>query len=200
MPANASAVILNVTADAAAGDGFVTVHPTGTGPAQRIEPELPAGPDHRQRRDRTCRCGRSDLPLHLRRDPPDRRRRRLAHRSASSRDRHRCPADPPPQFPAQRASLEQGGATWVVVLAGSPEFDDPVLAQAVTSAEVGGYSAGWTDCDVGASEALGFPADEHVYTVSVYFETESDAQLALAAFRSHAIDGVVAVVETFCLD
>jgi hypothetical protein len=31
VPANASAVILNVTADAAAGDGFVTVHPTGTG-------------------------------------------------------------------------------------------------------------------------------------------------------------------------
>jgi hypothetical protein len=31
VPVGASAVILNVTADAAAGDGFVTVHPTGTG-------------------------------------------------------------------------------------------------------------------------------------------------------------------------
>jgi hypothetical protein len=30
VPVGASAVILNVTADAAAGDGFVTVHPTGT--------------------------------------------------------------------------------------------------------------------------------------------------------------------------
>jgi hypothetical protein len=34
----------------------------------------------------------------------------------------------------------------------------------------------------------------------VYFENESDAQLALAAFRSHAIDGVVAEVRTFCGD
>ena len=31
VPANASAVILSVTADAAEDDGFVTVHPTGTG-------------------------------------------------------------------------------------------------------------------------------------------------------------------------
>ena len=31
VPIGASAVILNITADAAAGDGFVTVHPTGTG-------------------------------------------------------------------------------------------------------------------------------------------------------------------------
>ena len=30
VPANASAVVLNVTADAAVGDGFVTIHPAGT--------------------------------------------------------------------------------------------------------------------------------------------------------------------------
>ena len=109
-------------------------------------------------------------------------------------------SDAPPQFPAARASLEHAGPAWVVILAGAPDFDDPVLVQAVSSAEVGGYSTSSTDCDFGAGEALGFPADEHVYTVSVYFETESDSQLALAAFRSHGIDGVVAEVRTFCMD
>ena len=86
------------------------------------------------------------------------------------------------------------------MLAGAPDFDDPVLTQAVASAELGGYSTGSTDCDFGAGEALGFRANEQVYTVSVYFETESDAQLALAAFASHGIDSVVAQVRTFCLD
>ena len=105
-----------------------------------------------------------------------------------------------PQFPAARASLEHAGPAWAVILAGAPDFDDPVLVQAVSSAEVGGYTTSWTDCDFGAGEALGFPADEVVYTVSVYFETESDADLALAAFRAHGIDGVVAEVTTYCLD
>ncbi len=105
-----------------------------------------------------------------------------------------------PEFPAARVSFEHGGLTWAVVLAGSPDFDDPVLSQAVAAAEIGGYSTGSTDCDVGASEALGFPANDQVYTVSVYLENESDAQLALVAFRSHGIDGVVVEVMTFCFD
>ena len=43
--------------------------------------------------------------------------------------------------------------------------------------------------------------DGQAYSVSVYFETEADAELALAAFEAAGYSGaVVATVETFCLD
>ena len=37
-------------------------------------------------------------------------------------------------------------------------------------------------------------------TVSVYFETEADAQQAQLAFEARGFNGVVATVQTFCLD
>jgi ABC-type Fe3+-hydroxamate transport system substrate-binding protein len=101
-------------------------------------------------------------------------------------------------FPPGRESLEHGGDAWVVVLAGSDDIDDPVLAEAVEAAEDAGYLTGPTDCDFGAAEALGQP--EGNLTVSVYLSSESDAEAALLAFEARGVTGVVAQVQTFCLD
>jgi hypothetical protein len=73
-----------------------------------------------------------------------------------------------------------------------------VLAEAVEAAEDAGYLTGPTDCDFGAAEALGQPAGN--LTVSVYLESESDAEAALIAFETRGVAGVVGLVQTFCLD
>jgi len=103
-----------------------------------------------------------------------------------------------PAFPPERTSLEHGADTWVVVLAGSETPDDPVLAEAILAAEEAGYTTGATDCDDGAPEALGQPDGSS--TVSVYLENEADARAALLAFEARGVSGVVAQVQTFCLD
>lgn len=103
-----------------------------------------------------------------------------------------------PAFPPERASLEHGADTWVVVLAGSDTPDDPLLAEAILAAEEAGYTTGATDCDDGAPEALGQPDGNS--TVSVYLENEADAHAALLAFEARGVSGVVAQVQTFCLD
>ncbi len=103
-----------------------------------------------------------------------------------------------PDFPPAREDLEHGGTTWAVVLAGAEDADDPVIQDAIQAAEDAGYVTGPTDCDEGAADALG--ATGYVLTVSVYFETESDARAAAAAFQARGVDGVVAEVQTFCLD
>ena len=87
----------------------------------------------------------------------------------------------------------------MVVLAGSDDFNDPVLDEATQAAEDAGYNTGPTDCDFGAAEALG-PEGSVTVTVSVYLETEVDAQAALLAFEARGVSGVVAQVQTFCLD
>lgn len=108
----------------------------------------------------------------------------------------------PPEagFPPELTELTHGAATWVVVLAAGPEPDDPALGAAVEAATAAGYTTGPTDCDFGAPAALGWP-DSGTYTVSVYLSSEADAQAALAAFEATGVDGgVVAEVETYCLD
>ena len=85
-----------------------------------------------------------------------------------------------------------------MVLAGSATPDDPVLAEAILAAEQAGYTTGATDCDDGAPEALGQP--DGTSTVSVYLESEADAHAALLAFEARGVSGVVAEVQTFCLD
>ena len=104
-----------------------------------------------------------------------------------------------PPFPPARDQLVHGDSTWVVVLAGSEDPEDPVLAEAEQTAAEAGYTTGLTDCDEGAAEALGMPA-QGTYTVSVYLETEADAEAAAAAFSARGTEGVVAEVRTFCLD
>ncbi len=104
-----------------------------------------------------------------------------------------------PPFPPERTSLEHGGDAWVVVLAGAEDFDDPVLLAAQTAAEDAGYTTGPTDCDAGAAELLGLP-EGHYATISVYLDTEADANAALAAFQARGVEGAVGVVQTFCLD
>ena len=106
-----------------------------------------------------------------------------------------------PVFPPERLTAEHGGDAWVVVLAASEVFDDPVLAKAEGHARDAGYIAGATDCDVGAAAALGLrESDKHYFTVSVYLDSEADAHLALKAFQARGVEGVVAVVQTYCLD
>ena len=107
---------------------------------------------------------------------------------------------PAPDFPDARRTLEHGGQTWAVVLAGSPDFDDPALGGAQDTAADAGYTTGPGDCDAGAAEALGFSGGTGIYTVSVYFDSRQSAEQALAAFRAREVDGVVAQVETYCLD
>lgn len=97
--------------------------------------------------------------------------------------------------------MQHGGEAWVVILASAAEFDDPALDAAVAAAEAAGYTAGPTDCDRGAAAALGLPEEASVITVSVYLESEEDAQAALAAFEARGVDGaLVATVLTYCLD
>ena len=102
-------------------------------------------------------------------------------------------------FPPANTNLTHGGTTWALVLAGSADFEDPALGHAVAVASDAGYTAGPTDCDRGAPEALGI-AGEIVYTVSVYYATEADARAAQAAFAERDQPGTVAQVQTFCLD
>ena len=102
-------------------------------------------------------------------------------------------------FPAANTEIAQGGTTWAVVLAASADFEDPTLLAGANAASDAGYSAGPTDCDVGAAQALG-ATGEIIYTVSVYYTSEADAETAQAAFAAQGIDGVVAQVQTFCLD
>jgi hypothetical protein len=88
----------------------------------------------------------------------------------------------------------------VVILAASTDSNDPQLASAALDAEAAGYSTGVTDCDVGVAQALGLSEDEHYYSVSVYLETEADADQARDAFVARGLDATVAQVQTFCLD
>jgi hypothetical protein len=88
---------------------------------------------------------------------------------------------------------------WSVVLAGSADFDDPVLAQAIADAGAAGYDVGATDCDEGAAEAIGM-AGNGVYTITVYLNSEADARAAAEAFAARDVDATVALVTLFCLD
>lgn len=103
-------------------------------------------------------------------------------------------------FPHARENLTHGDDTWVVILAASEVFDDPVLDTAVGDAEAAGYQTGPTDCDFGAAEVLGLPDDRQYYTVSVYLSNQADAEAALDAFEAQGVAGTVGVVQTFCLD
>jgi hypothetical protein len=88
----------------------------------------------------------------------------------------------------------------VAVLAASEDPEDPALSKAEADAEAAGYTTGLTDCDFGAAQALGLPADGHYWTVSVYLFDEADARAALDAFRARDIEGAVALVQTYCMD
>jgi hypothetical protein len=103
-----------------------------------------------------------------------------------------------PPFPPERQGLEHGGDAWVVVLPGSDDLSDPTISEATQAAEDAGYSPGVTDCDLGAAEALGQPAG--TFTVSVYLNSEADAETARTAFEARGVAGVVTQVQTFCLD
>ena len=115
------------------------------------------------------------------------------------------PPSPPvtsdgPGFPPEIDELQHGQMVWVVILAASEGFNDPELATAILHAESAGYSTGPTDCDAGATEALGLPDDRFYYTVSVYLSSEADAITALDAFAARGIGGTVAEIQAFCLD
>jgi hypothetical protein len=102
-----------------------------------------------------------------------------------------------PDFPPEWLEQTHGGDAWVVVLAAAEEFDDPAIETANAVAESFGFHTGATDCDFGASEALGVPEG---VSVSVYFESEADAEAALLAFQARGVEGAVALVQTYCMD
>ena len=108
--------------------------------------------------------------------------------------------DPVPVFPAEFQDFTHGGDAWVVILAASEGYADPGLKTATIAATAAGYSAYPTNCDLGATEALGLPPDRSYYTVSVYLASEADANTALESFEKLGVGGVVAVVQTLCLD
>jgi hypothetical protein len=105
-----------------------------------------------------------------------------------------------PPFPPERTSLEHGGETWAVILAAAEDYGDPALDQATAAATAAGYHTGSTDCDSGVAAAVGMPEGSAVVSVSVYFDTQADAQAALLAFQARGVDGTVATVTTYCLD
>ena len=104
-----------------------------------------------------------------------------------------------PPFPPFLSELPDPPDVWSVVLAGSPDFDDPVLAQAIADAAAAGYDVGATDCDEGAAEAIGMAGDG-VYTITVYLNSEEDAHAAADAFAARDVPATVALVHLFCLD
>jgi hypothetical protein len=107
-----------------------------------------------------------------------------------------------PPFPETLEDLEHGGRVWAVVLAAvdAPTGQDPVLDAAVAAAGDAGYLTGATNCDMGASEALGVPAASSMMTVSVYFDSDSSARAAATAFEARGIETGVGQVQTYCLD
>ena len=104
-----------------------------------------------------------------------------------------------PPFPPSLTDLPDPPDVWSVVLAGSADFDDPVLDQAIADADAAGYFVGKTDCDEGAAEAIGMDGNG-VYTITVYLNSEPDANAAAEAFAARGVDATVALVTLFCLD
>lgn len=106
-------------------------------------------------------------------------------------------------FPPAAETLEHGGEIWAVYLAVADDFSDPGLDDAVALAEMYGYLAGAGDmgCDQGASDAIGIPEGGGEAVVGVYFNSEADASLMVAALaeRGHEVAGM-GRVQTFCLD
>ena len=105
-----------------------------------------------------------------------------------------------PLFPPEFSDFTHGGEVWVVVLAASEGYADPGLRTATIAATGAGYLAFPTNCDSGATEALGLPQDRSYYTVSVYLRSEADAISAEQSFERLGVGGVVAKVQTLCLD
>jgi len=111
--------------------------------------------------------------------------------------------DPGVPFPAERLDLEHGGEAWVVVLMSGPA-SSPSVATAVATAEAAGYGTGWTDCDVGATHAVGWTGasveGDQLGAVSVYLSSEQDARVAAQKFEAAGTPAVPTLVNTFCLD
>jgi len=103
-------------------------------------------------------------------------------------------------FPRTNTNVTQGGTTWGRRARGVGRLrGPPALWNAVNAASDAGYTAGPTDRDVGAAAAFGVTG-EIIYTVSVYYGSQIDAQSAQAGFDAAGIDGAVAEVQTYCLD
>ena len=102
---------------------------------------------------------------------------------------------------AENRNITHGGKTWALVLAAGPDFDSAAVTQATRQANRVGYWPGVGGCDAGAAQALGVTGPEAQTVVDIYFETEADAQRASDAFAARGENkGVVAEVETYCLD
>jgi hypothetical protein len=108
-----------------------------------------------------------------------------------------------PALPAQ-AELTHGGEAVGVYLQVIEEADSSGdfradFAAVVDDVEAMGYFGGFGDlnCDQGAQEALGLGAGQW-YGASLYFETEADAELFVAAYPGEVVG--IATVFTYCVD
>ena len=126
VPADAAAVVLNVTVDDPKYAGYVTVQPCGAPAAVGLDRQLRVGHHGGQPRRGEAGHRRQGVRVHLRRHPRPRRPARLDHGApAATPASHRCaPSTPAPPMPASRA-----GATAVVHLdaAGVPPGAEAVV-------------------------------------------------------------------------
>lgn len=101
--------------------------------------------------------------------------------------------------PAPLESLVAGGDAWAAVLATHESEDAWQLGHAVAVAGQMGYRTSVTsvDCDEGARQALGLPADSSHRYVAVYFESRQDAD-AFAQASSLAVVATIPV-RTYCI-
>ena len=84
---NLGAISINIAATGSTTAGFVTVYAVRRGAAVRGEPELPGGPDHLQRGDRSGRRATERSASRLERRQPRRRHQRLPPRVVDARGR-----------------------------------------------------------------------------------------------------------------
>ena len=107
VPGNASAVVLNLTADQPNGTGFVTAYPCGEGRPTASNLNFRVGHGGSQLGDRQGRIERQGVPLRRRhRHPAHRRRQRLVRRRTRVR---RGDAGPPARHPTRQLDRRRSG-------------------------------------------------------------------------------------------
>ncbi len=115
IPANASAVALERHRGSGPSRRFHHGVPNRRGTAERVEPQLRRGPNCAERCDRTPRKWWHALPVQQCRHPPDRRHRRLPHRSRTARIGIVVPGRPGPTADADdhdRATTADDHLSW----------------------------------------------------------------------------------------
>ncbi len=94
-------------------------------------------------------------------------------------------------------ALLEGPRPWAVVVAGASDPYDPLLEDAVVELRTAGWSVQITNCDVGAANALQM-SPTGTFTVSVYYDSHTEALEGVSDLAASEIAGVVAPAEVSC--